>query len=409
MTETPDQNEKTDNRIAAYSTWVSNLRAGKPVPPLRAEGLDSIGRLGQELELLAGVLNRREHELRQLFDLVQTVEQGVLIEDVLNYIFNGFTNVIPFERIGCTFLSEDGTRVSAYWARSNLGPMQISAGYSQPLAGSSLEQILRTNQPRIINDLEAYLKAKPGSDSTRRIVTEGGRSSLTCPLIARDRPVGFLFFTSGKKDTYRELHQAIFRQIAAQVSLVIDKSRLYQRLIESNRRLVEDGRQLELAASHDALTGVLNRGAIMRILEAAVTEAATSGKTVGVIMADIDHFKRINDSLGHAAGDEALKEFTRRLKSALRQDDRLGRYGGEEFLIVVVGASSDAMRNTAERLRAIVAASPFELGAARQTITASFGTSVSEAAKCTPPSLVAAADRALYVAKNAGRNRVAEA
>lgn len=215
---------------------------------------------------------------------------------------------------------------------------------------------------------------------------------MTCPLIAQDRPIGFLFFTSNQKDTYREVHQATFRQIAAQVSAVIEKSRLYQRLIERNRQLVEDSRRLEQAASHDALTGVLNRGAIMGALESAVRDAAGSGQPVAVIMADIDHFKRINDGLGHPAGDAALKEFTRRLKSVLRQGDRLGRYGGEEFLVVVAGAARDAAVGTAERLRAAVAAS--------------FGAAAWTGADETPAGLVAAADRALYAAKNAGRNRV---
>jgi hypothetical protein len=139
MPATPDERETAEGRIAAYSAWVRNLRAGKPVQPLGAAGEDPVARLGRELELLAEVLNRRERELRQLFDLVQSVEQGVLVEDVLNRVFDGFTGVIPFERIGCSFVSEDGAKATAYWARSNLGPMQISAGYSQPLAGSSLE------------------------------------------------------------------------------------------------------------------------------------------------------------------------------------------------------------------------------------------------------------------------------
>jgi diguanylate cyclase (GGDEF)-like protein len=130
----------------------------------------------------------------------------------------------------------------------------------------------------------------------------------------------------------------------------------------------------------------------MGALESAVRDAAGSGQPVAVIMADIDHFKRINDGLGHPAGDAALKEFTRRLKSVLRQGDRLGRYGGEEFLVVVAGAARDAAVGTAERLRAAVAAS--------------FGAAAWTGADETPAGLVAAADRALYAAKNAGRNRV---
>jgi signal transduction histidine kinase len=110
--------------------------------------------------------------------------------------------------------------------------MEITRGYSARMYCSSLQAILDTGMPRIINDLEEYLAEKPDSESTQRIVREGMRSSLTCPLIALNKPVGFLFFSSMEKGTYRELHGDTFLHIATQLSVIVEKSRLYQELLE---------------------------------------------------------------------------------------------------------------------------------------------------------------------------------
>jgi diguanylate cyclase (GGDEF)-like protein len=394
-----------EDRLNAYATWVGELRRGKAPPRPLEDTAEPLAKLGLELQLLSDVIIRREKELGLLFEVAHTVERGILIEDVLNRIFEGFAGIIPFDRIGCAFLSDDGARLTAYWARSNLGPAQITKGYSQTMAGSSLLEVFQTGEPRILSDLEAYLAAKPGSDATRRIVAEGGRSSLTCPLFVDGRPLGVLFFTSREKNTYKNIHQAIFRWIADEVSMVINKSRLFQQLVENNQFLVRQAEQLKEVANRDALTGVLNRGAIMVTVARQIRAATVLGKSLGVIMVDIDHFKGVNDTHGHAAGDAVLREFTRRLSAILRQSDYLGRYGGEEFLLLVGDANREQLMRAAERFRLAIANVPFDLGAASLRITASFGLALASGTAEPAEAVIAMADRALYAAKNGGRDR----
>lgn len=368
-----------------YAAWVKRLRAGKPVPRLPFDASDPLAQLGHELLLLADALNKREAELRQLFGLVQTVEQGISPDDVLGRIFDGFAGLIPYERIGCAFISPDGAALTAHWACSNLGPVQISAGYSQPLAGSSLETILQTNEPRIINDLEAYLRDKPESDSTRRIVAEGGRSSLTCPLVINRRAIGFLFFTSRNINTYRDLHQAIFRQIANQLSIVIEKSRVFQ--------------QISHTAHHDALTGLPNRKLFFDRLEQAL-EGVQRGERLAVLYLDLDHFKRVNDTLGHSAGDQLLKGVADRLRRCVGSLGVVARLGGDEFAVIATSLTlpSDAAA-LATRIGESIRA-PFDLGGHEIAADVSVGISLAPNYACEAQELLRMADVALYEAKN---------
>lgn len=409
MSRATRQRSRRDKRLDAYAGWVRGLSAGKHIKPPRVEGgAGALSALGRELERLSQLLDRRDAELRQLFDVVRQAERGVLLEEVLDRIFDSFTPLIPFDRLGCAFLSPDAARLTAYWARSTLGPARIGAGFAQPMKDSSLQQILATGRPRIINDLAEYGRQHPRSESTRLIVEEGGRSSLTCPLSLEGHPIGFLFFTSRLPGAYRDLHQDLFLQIASLVAVVIEKSRLFERLIEDNRQLLERGRKLEQDATIDPLTQILNRRGMQALVAAELARAAAQGKPVSFIMADIDHFKRVNDAYGHPAGDELLKAFARRLSGALRTSDRVARYGGEEFLAIAVGADRATGVEIAERLRAAVAGEPFAFAGRIIPITASFGVA-SGPAQGDGAALVAAADTALYAAKQAGRNRVTAA
>ncbi|MEW6532100.1 MAG: diguanylate cyclase [Thermodesulfobacteriota bacterium] len=163
----------------------------------------------------------------------------------------------------------------------------------------------------------------------------------------------------------------------------------------------------EYQATHDALTGLWNRRSIMRALETELARAEREDTEVGVIMADVDHFKRINDTFGHMAGDAVLVEVAARFTRNARPYDVIGRYGGEEFLIVCPGCDLDSCGRLAERLRQALSESPVTAQEASIDLTMSFGVSARPGGDTRNAELIIKeADQALYRAKELGRNRV---
>ena len=161
------------------------------------------------------------------------------------------------------------------------------------------------------------------------------------------------------------------------------------------------------AAVHDGLTGVLNRKALDQRLLAEIAFAVRHDAPLSVVLLDVDHFKAVNDTHGHPAGDAVLLEIAARLAGALRVEDVFGRYGGEEFLIVARDITLEQGAQLAERMRALIDSSPVVFEGTAIRVSASFG--VASLACCATrdaPSLLATVDARLYAAKHAGRNRV---
>jgi two-component system cell cycle response regulator len=170
--------------------------------------------------------------------------------------------------------------------------------------------------------------------------------------------------------------------------------------------------ELQFEAAHDHLTGLWNRGAIMDLLQRETQRSVRIGAPLGVIMADLDHFKRINDSYGHQTGDAVLREVAHRLLDSVRKYDCVGPYGGEEFLIVLAECAPSDLIVTSKRMRSYVSGKPVNTDAGPITVTISMGLSAQHSAGPGLPKgeeLVRAADTALYSDKANGRNRVERA
>ena len=180
-----------------------------------------------------------------------------------------------------------------------------------------------------------------------------------------------------------------------------------RRILDLQSELISAREGLHIQATQDSLTGVLNRRAVLETLEDELVRAMRQHFPLGVILADLDHFKSINDTHGHAVGDAVLREAASRMVAALRPYDRLGRYGGEEFLIVAPGCGPDDVISVGERLRLALLEQPVQTRSGSIELSASFGViSRPELDQVDAEALIQAADEALYQAKASGRNCV---
>jgi diguanylate cyclase (GGDEF)-like protein len=179
-----------------------------------------------------------------------------------------------------------------------------------------------------------------------------------------------------------------------------------KRILDLQEELVSARESMRHAATHDSLTGLMNRGEILLMLQRELERARRERKPVGVILGDVDDFKSVNDSLGHLFGDEALREIGRRLRTQLRVYDGVGRYGGEEFLMVLPSCDLPHALLRADGLREIVGRTPMICSGQERLITMSMGVAVSGSdGKSELEGLLNQADAGLYAAKEKGRNR----
>ncbi len=177
------------------------------------------------------------------------------------------------------------------------------------------------------------------------------------------------------------------------------------RVLVTQHRLLQTQECLRREASHDGLTGVWNRVAILEILERELLRAQREGTSVGIIMADADRFKSVNDTFGHVVGDAVLQKIAHTISEVLRPYDAVGRYGGEEFLVVVPACGSAETRELAERIRLRLLGCNIPVNSANELLTLSMGVTVGNNAGRLE-ALLHAADVGMYAAKRQGGNRV---
>jgi two-component system, cell cycle response regulator len=211
------------------------------------------------------------------------------------------------------------------------------------------------------------------------------------------------------KSGKREIIEGLNAGADDYITKPFDKEEMHARMLVA-RRIIHFQEELFAAreimrdqATHDHLTQLLNRGGIMEVLEQEMSRSRRSGQPFSLIIADIDHFKKINDTFGHLTGDHVLSEVAWRIKSSMRSYDSVGRYGGEEFLVLVPECDAATAFQVAEKIRNAVGYAPISLQQQQAAVTISLGVSTWKG-EASSEELLLAADSALYRAKESGRN-----
>ncbi|MBK9169837.1 MAG: diguanylate cyclase [Bryobacterales bacterium] len=299
--------------------------------------------------------------------------------------------------------------------------MRILIAEDDPISRRLLETILGKWGYEVVvaHDGDQAWKHLQGDDAPRLVIADWMMPGLDgielCQRVrARETPPHYTYLLLLTARSQREdLVQGMEAGADDYVTKPFDANELKvrlragRRILELQQQLIEAQEALREQASRDALTGIRNRNAIFELLRLELNRAQRESSDLALVMADIDHFKDLNDTFGHLAGDKVLRESVARMVAMIRPYDAIGRYGGEEFLIILPGCDARAGAQRAESLRLAVCREPFDTSEGRMSVTCSMGvTSTAEVGKTDVDALVRAADAALYRAKNNGRNRV---
>ncbi|MER0215283.1 MAG: diguanylate cyclase [Nitrosomonas sp.] len=396
---------KKNDRILALRKAAEAMARGDFAPDIPI-GDDDIGNLGKSLKELSAYLQKQSERSQSLYKIMVECNLNLQLIDVLNHIYESFQEHLPYDRISLALLESDRNKLKLHWSRASYDKPELISGLSIPMTDRSLHTLIDLNEMLIIDDLNTHLQMHAESRLAQAIFKEGIRSCLICPLIADGKPVGFLFFSCRKKNAYKNLHKDLSLQIASQLAVIIEKTQLYKG-IKLNKQLIAQKKSLEQRVTHDALTGLLNRPAIFDILHKQILRAKRGGFGIAVIMIDIDHFKNINDTCGHPAGDAVLCEIANRLTQSARSHEYIGRYGGEEFLAIISPYSQEGAVKAAERFRKAIASEEINTNQTLIPATISLGVAIATGEESLDEHLLLQrADEALYQAKHKGRNRV---
>jgi len=354
--------------VRAVTKPVARLRAaaervaeGKLDAEVEVTGHDELSQLGRTFnEMLSGL--RERARLEATLEISTTLE----LKGVLERLLDGLARIVTYQRAAVLLRRGDRYRVSA------------ERGYEGPHHSGLLEEIAPDGP------VDRALRSE-------QVAVCDGESCLAIPMLARGEVIGVLVLEGSGYDEERTRIAASFTQPAV---IAVENARLFD--------------EVQRLATEDELTHAYTRRHFMDLAKLQIESARRFKQPLAAMMLDVDRFKQVNDTYGHAIGDQVLRVVADRVKKSLRVIDVFGRTGGEEFAVVLPGASHDAAVGLlAERIRHVVGHEPIVTDAGDVQVTISVGVASAHPGCEDLQSLLKAADAALYEAKRGGRNRVA--
>jgi len=346
--------------VARLRAAAEQVAAGKLDAEVEVTGHDELSQLGRTFnEMLSGL--RERARLEATLEISTTLE----LKGVLERLLDGLSRVVTFDRAAVLLRRGDRYRVSA--ERGYEGP-HLSALLEEIAPGSPIDRALRSEEPAV-----------------------EGEACLAMPMLARGEVIGVLVLEGSGYDEERARIALNFTQPAV---IAVENARLFD--------------EVQRLATEDELTHAYTRRHFMDLAKLQIESARRFRQPLAAMMLDVDRFKQVNDTYGHAIGDQVLRVVADRVKKSLRVIDVFGRTGGEEFAVVLPGASHEAAVGLlAERIRHVVGDEPILTDAGAVQVTISVGVASAHPGCEDLGSLLKAADAALYEAKRGGRNRVA--
>jgi two-component system, cell cycle response regulator len=359
------------------------LAAGDAPDARRPDGakrssLDILSRVNE-------LLDRRLYEATILSEIGRVARSLVRFDETFISVMALIARVVDFSMGGMAFIEGDDMEAFLLQQRN------VAQSVVDEMKAQLREAVLQGRGGAALGRMQARLFTPAAEPAGAEEPALGG--FVAVPIATGDRLVGLLAL-GGRQVAAGHVPDAFLQQVAGQAHIVMQNSRLFERV--------------QQLAIRDSLTDVFNhRHAVDLIQQEVLRVARYREGDLSVLMLDIDHFKAINDELGHLAGDTVLREMARLLREGLRSVDSVGRYGGEEFVLVLPQTRPDEARQTAERLRHLIEQHTFKTGEQITRITVSVGVATFPSERVdSAASLLREADEALYRAKEQGRNRV---